>query len=326
MRGARITSRALIHPMKGFHMKLPHRYAFAALAAIIALITLPAHLLAHGFSGDRFFPPTITTDDPFAADELALPTISYFKNPSGDGSPSSHETDASFEFDKLIIPHLSIGLSDTASWFHPTSTPPNPSQGVQNLTLNVKYELLNIPAHEFILSLGLEADVGGTGSKSIDRDSFTTFTPTLYFGKGFGDLPTSLNALRPLALTGTLGEELPTRAQAPNALDWGLALQYQLPYLQQHVANIGLPEPFKNMIPLLEFDATTTQNRGPSTTTGTLNPGILYETKYFQIGVEALIPINRDSGDNVGAVVQIWWFLDDLAPKFFGKPLFGGNE
>ena len=30
---------------------------------------------AHGFAGSRFFPATIATDDPFVADELALPTI-----------------------------------------------------------------------------------------------------------------------------------------------------------------------------------------------------------------------------------------------------------
>ena len=38
---------------------------------------------AHGFVGDRFFPPTIATDDPFATDELLLPSVSYFKSSGG---------------------------------------------------------------------------------------------------------------------------------------------------------------------------------------------------------------------------------------------------
>ena len=35
-------------------------------------------------------------------------------------------------------------------------------------------------------------------------------TPTMYFGKGFGDLP--IGCLRPFALTGTLGYRSPTRS------------------------------------------------------------------------------------------------------------------
>ncbi len=303
-------------------------FRIAALCAAIAPCAASRFAYAHGFAGDRFFPPTITTDDPFAADELAFPTLSYFKNSADSGSPGNHEIDASFEFDKLILPHFSAGISDTYSWFH--STPPtaaNPStHGFQNLELNLKYELIVNAPHEFILSVGIKSDLGGTGSLSIGRDSFSTFTPTLYFGKGFGDLPPILAPLKPLVLTGTLGEEFPTEASAPNSLDWGLSLQYQLPYLQQHVADIGIPAPFKNMIPLIELAANTTENRRPSFTTGTLNPGVLYETKYFQIGVEALVPINHDSGDHIGAVVQIWFFLDDMAPKYFGKPLFNGGN
>jgi hypothetical protein len=302
-------------------MSQPSR-ACAHCALIFSVIILSqTTCFAHGFAGDRFFPPTITTDDPFAADELALPSVSYFKNPSADGSPASRQIDAGFEFDKLIIPHLSLGVSDTHSWIQPVGG--QHTNGWQNLSLNVKYELIVDAPHEFILSLGLQTDLGGTGSKSIDRDSFTTFSPTLYFGKGFGDLPVSLNPLRPLALTGTLAESFPTRAQAPNSFDWGVSLQYQLPYLQQHVMDI--PAPFKNMIPLIEFSGSTSENHGSSMTTGTINPGVLFETKYCQFGVEALIPINHDSGENVGVIFQVWWFLDDIAPKYFGKPLFFGD-
>jgi hypothetical protein len=33
--------------------------------------------LAHGFAGERFFPATILTDDPFVADEMSLPEVGY---------------------------------------------------------------------------------------------------------------------------------------------------------------------------------------------------------------------------------------------------------
>src|SRR5947209_18125390 len=91
------------------------RHLRCALWAGMAAAALPAPRVAwgHGFPGDLFFPPTIATDDPFAVDELALPTVSYAKNAAGDGSPASHEIDAGFEFDKEIFPHFALGVSDT---------------------------------------------------------------------------------------------------------------------------------------------------------------------------------------------------------------------
>jgi len=49
-----------------------------ALALALSLATFDA-AQAHGLIGKRFFPATLATDDPFVADELSLPTISYLK-------------------------------------------------------------------------------------------------------------------------------------------------------------------------------------------------------------------------------------------------------
>src|SRR5438045_6833731 len=40
------------------------------------LFVVPTIARAHGFAGSRFFPATLTTDDPFVNDELSLPTVS----------------------------------------------------------------------------------------------------------------------------------------------------------------------------------------------------------------------------------------------------------
>jgi hypothetical protein len=280
---------------------------------------------AHGILGNRFFPPTIATDDPFAVDELAFPTVSWLKNPADSGDPSNHETDAGFEFDKEIFPHFAMGVSDTFIWQKPHAAPS--VYGWDNLTLTAKYQLWENPEHEAIISVGLEADIGGTGSRHVGRDSFSTISPTLYFGKGFGDLPDSMGALRPFALTGTFDQSFPTSASDSNAFEYGFALEYSLQYLQQNVRDIGLPEPFKNMIPLVEFSFSTPENRSDKgLTTGTINPGVLWETAYFQLGVEANIPINARSGSHVGVTVQMWIFIDDIFPRTFGHPLFGGQS
>jgi hypothetical protein len=80
------------------------------------------------------------------------------------------------------------------------------------------------------------------------------------------------------------------------------------------------------MILLVEFPFETGENRGErGLTTGSVNPGVLWETRWAQFGVEAIIPVNRASGRNVGAVFQVWIFLDDLDPTHFGHPIFGGK-
>ncbi|HTR40356.1 MAG TPA: hypothetical protein VMH87_01905 [Pseudomonadales bacterium] len=272
---------------------------------------------AHGFVGDRFFPPTIQTDDPFAVDELALPTVSTIINP---GSPATRETDIGVSFSKEILPKFAISLSETYVNLAPEGMPS--VGGFDNLSLNAKYQLWENVPHEAIFSVGSDWDVGGTGAKKIGATSANVFTPTVYYGKGFGDLPDALTYARPFALTGTLGVEFPTSAD-PNTVDWGFALEYNLPYLQSEVKDIGLPGPFNKMIPVVEFAFSTPFNRGGGPTTGTINPGILYENNYFQIGAEAIIPANSATGGRVGAVFQIQIYIDDIWPKTFGHPLFG---
>jgi hypothetical protein len=290
--------------------------------AVFALVGFGgSEVQSHGFVGDRFFPPTIATDDPFATDELLLPSVSYSKSSD---SPPIGTTDAGFEFDKEIFPHFALGFS--GDWLNQKQAGAPTTSGFDNFTVSAKYQLWQNDAHEAILSIGGEWEIGGSGSKQIGADSASTFTPTIYFGKGFGDLPDALKYARPFAITGTVGEDVPTSYADPNNLDWGFALEYSLPYLQSQVKDIGLPAPFKDMIPLVEFSFTSPENRGGGGTTGTINPGVLYETKYFQIGAEAIIPVNSASGHGVGAVVQLQIFIDDLWPKVFGHPLIGSDK
>jgi len=51
------------------------RSTLLALAAACESHRGPAQ--AHGFARKRFFPATLVIDDPFVADGLSLPTVSY---------------------------------------------------------------------------------------------------------------------------------------------------------------------------------------------------------------------------------------------------------
>src|SRR5438105_2512205 len=76
------------------------------------------------------------------------------------------------------------------------------ADGFQNLETTFKYRLFKDPVHEFVMSVGLSVEWVGTGAASVGADPFHTYTPTLYVGKGFGDLPDTLSWIRPIAVTG----------------------------------------------------------------------------------------------------------------------------
>jgi len=291
----------------------------AALACALVILIAPAPIRAHGFEGDRFFPPTPLTDDPFAVDELSLPEIQY--NPAS----ANRELDVTGSFTKEIFPKFALSIQDTYVNLNPKGGPAQ--DGWSPLTLNAKYQLWEIPGHEFILALGSDFTLGGTGSKALPSyQYYTTYTPSLYLGKGFNEFPDNLKYLRPFAFTAVIGYDLYSNAAASNALEWSGSLQYQLDYLQQHVEDIGLPKPFRDMIPLVEFQMTTPTNRSAQPTTGTINPGVLWEGQYCQLSLEASIPLNSRSGPAVGGLFQIQFFIDDLFPKVFGHPLFLGDN
>ena len=207
----------------------------AILGGILSVLTCAVWAdlaFAHGFAGKRFFPATLVTDDPFVADELSLPTVSHIKNPASGDSPAFRETDYTVEISKRIAPNFGLSASETLIHLEPQGD--STQTGFGNLELGGKYQLFLSTPHETLLSLGLNAEIGGTGRKMVGADSFTTFTPAVFYGKGFGDLPDVVAALKPLALTGVLGVAIPTKAKSetvtstgdvdverhPNVLQW----------------------------------------------------------------------------------------------------------
>jgi hypothetical protein len=279
--------------------------------ATTALVTLatPSIATAHAIAGDRVFPSTLAIDDPGVGDEANL-EFGHQRVPGDNGDQSINTFD--FEYDKLITPRLALSVDGTyAMQSNPTA------HGFDNFGVGLKYLVYVNDAHEFMTSVGIDAELGGTGSKAI-ADSFSTVSPTIFAGKGFGDLPDSLAYLRPIAITGEAGPSLTTGAGQPNAFNYGFTVQYSLPYLQQHVHDLGLPEPLSDIIPLVEIPLSRSQGQ----TTGTINPGFIWINRYGQFGVEAQLPINRASGSHVGILVQAHIFFDDVAPTTIGKPLF----
>ena len=288
--------------------------AIAMRAALLAAASfLPAAAAAHGVIGQRFFPATISTDDPFASDELALPTITSF----------DHETDVHFDYSKSIVRGFAIGVGIG----HVSASPPGePSvKGFRNLDLSAALEVYRNPEHEFVLTTGLNWEVGGTGSKAVAERS-STYTPSIKFGKGFGDLPDGLKYLRPLAITGTVGYVIPGASEEPKSIEWGGAIEYSLLYLQNNVRDQGFSNFVAHLTPVVEFSMSSPTRSGFGGTTGTINPGLIWAGQYIQLAAEAVVPVNRASAHGVGFIGQLHFYIDDLFPRSLGKPIFGGKE
>lgn len=307
-----------------------------AVGAAAAILSGPP-AFAHAICGSRVFPATLAIDDPGVSDELALPTLTYLpKNSDG-----VQEFDASFSYTKTIFENFGLSVTYGKTWLKPGGN------GWDSLDTELKYQFWCDEPHEFMASVGLDATWANTGTPNFSNP-FNTFRPVIDMGKGFGDLPTSLNILRPFAITAEFGLLFPSESQTssivyddsgnpslstalnPTVFNWGFTLQYSLPYMNANISEVGGPDFLKHLVPIVEsafYTPVANVPPGGQVTTGTIQPGLIYMADSWQIAVEALIPINGASGHHVGAVAELHFFLDDMFPNsFLGKPLFGGRS
>ncbi len=311
--------------------RLPRHSRAFALSLLFAWLPFSA-AFAHCFVGPRFFPATLVIDDPCVADEMSLPTVDWFRTAT---VPPGSQVDISVEVDNRISEDVGFYICDVWSQIR---TPGGPVvEGFGDLETTLQYQLLRDASHETAMLLGLIVDWGATGNVNAGiGTSYSMLTPTYYFGQGFGQLPDDVGWARPLALTGQIGYQIPTTSYVvsqnlniPQVLVYGASLQYSMPYLKSEVKDLQLPDFFNHLIPIVEtqFFTPVANNLGnPSITTGTINPGVIYVGSYYQVGLEAIIPVNSASGSGVGVLGQFHLYLDDMFPHTLGQPLIGGTS
>lgn len=301
-----------------------------SLLALAVALGLPAQ--AHTIVGDRIFPATLTIDDPGVNDELTLPAFSYMTAGTPDGSPGTNQYGLGWEYAKTITPTLGFSVGSEGYQWQQRPT----ASGWANIETQLKYVIWQDAKSEAIFATAFNVAWGNTGSPqsaSLPSDPYTTLTGKLYAGKGFGDLP--YDWARPFAITAELDANFPATtvnadgSQNPTTLSWGATLQYSLLYMNSFVRET--PALLRNLIPTFEADFTTPiAHVDPSTlgefnnnvTTGVVGPSLYYVGKYFQLGVMAQIPINSASGQHVGVMAAVDFYLDDIFPTSLGKPLF----
>lgn len=296
----------------------------AAIAGLLISTVSAGDALAHAVCGNRVFPPTLVMDDPGMNDEMSLPTIQYTPIPAAGGTPAGSTTSWGYEWDKTIVstPTNIFGFALNGDYIAQRGAGEN-LNGWDNVTVTLKDQFYCDEDHEFMMSVGAIREFAGSGSGQLSRagaiDTIGNTAPTVYAGKGLGDLP--IGFLRAFAVTGELGYAFSDSPGAsPNEWDYAASIQYSMPYLTQHVQALNVPDFFKHLVALVEFSYATPRG-GP--TTGIVAPGLFYEWDTGQVGAEAIIPANAATrqSQGTGFIVQFHLFLDDLLPNSLGKPL-----
>ena len=120
-------------------------------------------------------------------------------------SDDVQEFNAGFAWAKTIFPNFAISVGAGATWLYPGG------YGRDALDTEAKYQFFCIPEHEFMGSIGFDIEWGGTASGSQIGEP-NMYSPVIDLGKGFGDLPASMNLLRPVAITAEVSTTTPGQA------------------------------------------------------------------------------------------------------------------
>lgn len=273
---------------------------------------------AYSAAGDRVFPATLTLPQIAPGDEFYVWGSSL---PQSGGPPGAPTRSSNFHatYMKTLTERLGIVIEE--NWTRLDRSGRRPWFGWQNLDTEIKYLAVNDQMHEFLLTLGLDREFGGTGARRVGAFSAGATTPRVYFGKGLGDL--DIGYLRPLAITGLAGYQFGDSRPRPNLINAGLVVEYSIPYLQSKVQSLDLPELVRGLTLMTEFQLTVPGGESfGARTTAMFAPGVSYAGEGWELAVEALVPASRATGRGVGAIAQFHLSLDYLAPETIGRPLF----
>jgi len=305
-----------------------------ALAALLAMLCGIESAHAHGIAGNRFFPGTLTFDDPAVADEAIVPNFSSAKHP-GEGADVVDDR-FNWAFFRLLTEQVGVGVD--GAWIR-RNWGGSARSGFDVTNLTIKGLVYRNDLHEILVSAGFGWGIAHSGAQGVGANAPDLLQPGIFFGKGFGDLPDGLAWLRPFGITGAITLEHPMTGSSINfgvdpstgqlgpmltrnvdTLHWGFAIEFSTLYLTNHFTPGRLPkeEPLNQLVPLVEFSFDSPRGQK---TAATMNPGFSYVAVTWQVAVEAIVPLNSEAGRTVGGRAQLLLFLQDLIPSVFGKPL-----
>jgi hypothetical protein len=293
-------------------MRLKH--TLVVVAAFGCLDAAAAH--AHGVVGQRSFIEPFVTEDVNPKNEFVIARPEWAHAAEGKAFLLG------FGLEKKLADTFSITLDSEWDSISPSDPEEPQTTGFNNLGITLKDAFYINPGHEAILSAALEA-TAPTGTADVGSEHDWSFKPFVLYGKGLGDLPRSLKYLRPFAVQGDAGFEIAIDHDRTTTFTHDITLEYSIPYLQAFVTDVGLGWPFKNLLPVTEFNfehGINGEGQGKSTIITT--PGIVYMDRYVELGVAGRFPLNDTAHQELewGVIGIVDLFIDDIFPASKWQP------
>src|SRR6266851_3433862 len=108
------------------------------------------------YVGDRFFPSTLATVVPTAADFYNPPN--FIKLPDTATTPSTREIDIPTTYSRLVTRDWSVFFTETFRILDDANK--GRRSGFDNLVIGTRYQLCTNPEHQFIVAVGGTAAIG----------------------------------------------------------------------------------------------------------------------------------------------------------------------
>jgi hypothetical protein len=131
-------------------------------AAMTVLAGVPC-AEAHGIAGNRYFPGTLTFDDPAVADELILPNFSSLAHANGNGNVVDNIFAGAFT--RLLTDKLAVSVDSSWVQRNRTSLPQQAGFGLTSLSL--KGQVFEDDPHEALVAASISWGIGRLGNKAV---------------------------------------------------------------------------------------------------------------------------------------------------------------
>jgi hypothetical protein len=296
-------------------MKLKNLIVLMLLASIGAP---PVSAWAHGVVGDYVFLEPLIAPDPTPANELDLVEPQWARTSDGRTFSIGSEIEKILILDREELPRFSLGGGTDWSYLSPNEGPND--NGFNDLELFAKYAFLFEPAHEFLMSITLNASIP-IGNPKVEEQQHTSLGPALLWEKGLGDLPNwpLLKYLRPLGFQGDFAYLPAIGGHTSHQMSADQVVEYSFSYLSNNVQDIGLKPPLRNLFLFSEFNYSQLV-KGPSGETFpniVMTPGIAYVGYHFELSVGTQLALNNAARPDTHAVVigLLDIFYDSFIPQ-----------
>jgi hypothetical protein len=142
---------------------------------------------AHGIAGNRFFPGTLSFDDPAVADEAIVPNFASPKEPGEGGDLVGNRYNLSFF--RLLTKTLGVGID--SGWVHRDWGATSRS-GFDTTNLTIKGEVYRNDLHETLVAAGLSWGIGHSGAQGIGANAPDLIIPGISLERASATFPITL--------------------------------------------------------------------------------------------------------------------------------------